>query len=452
MTMRSLWLVLALLGLSSATAPRFERFCGRSDQGRSDRGLNCGSASDFEAFASSGAGTFGACSTTPPVAVYLGNTVALTHTRATPAQCTKGAAGGLRNTGINDGDVLPLAINEPRVEFDGEGYLGLKIEAAASTINIQARPICNAAYSDVGTPDCAADITTGPWGTTTMGRLTDNDGAAKEGRSQTVASTSATRFTTFCYVKAGTAAEATIILAGTGSATGDCTATITGLSTSTSSIIECTSPAAFAGTLTAVTVSILVGDAVGDQGTLFVEGCDVKPSALYRTSLNDTGAAGITRAVDSAAFTLPSSLSSANGLSWSASVQHPSGNGGGVWAGSIGLVQDASNRTQLYRQNTNVLTCDYVSTAGTRSAGPVISAFVANQVYRQGCSYSGPGAASVITGYRDGVVTGASAAGLTGTIAITTIIPCALGAAASAGPADGICSRIKAHPSPLGGL
>ena len=353
----------------------------------------------FEAFPANGAGAFGACSSTPPTGA---RGEVLTYAGVGPKTCTKGV-NGLRASLIANGDLSSLT-TLPRVEYDSDGFLGLLVEASAMTINIQARPICNAAYTDVGTPACTADVTTGPWGTPTMARITDDDAVAQEGRSQMAATTSATRFTAFCYVKGGTALEATITLAGTGSAAGDCTGTVTGLSTTTSSIVECTSAAPYAGTLAAVTMSILAGDAVADTGTLFVEGCNVVPSAIYRTSIIDTTTVAVTRATDEAAFN-GLSISSANGLSWSANVQHPSGNGGALWGSGPALVADATNRTQLYRQNTNVQTCDYLSTSGSRTAGPVTAAYVAGQSYRQGCSYSGPGAASTLSSYRNGVLT-----------------------------------------------
>ncbi|MDP2270912.1 MAG: hypothetical protein Q8K32_09290 [Archangium sp.] len=400
----------------------------------------------FEAFPASGAGTTTACSTTPPTGA---RGEVLTYAGVGPKTCTKGV-NGLRGTLIADGDLSSLT-TLPRVEFDVDGFLGLLVEASAMTINIQARPLCNAAWSDVGTPDCLANATTGPWGTTTMARITDNDAAAPEGRSQVVATTSATRFTAYCYVKAGTATSAAIQLTGTGSAAGDCLGSITGLSATTSSIVECTSAAPYAGTLTAVTAGVVVGTIGTDTGTLFVEGCDVKPSAIYRTSLNDTTTVAITRATDEAAFN-GLSISSANGLSWSANVQHPSGNGGALWGSGPAVVADASNRTQLYRANTNVQNCDYLSTSGSRSSGPVIAAYVAGLSYRQGCSYSGPGAGSTISGYRNGVLTATSAGGLTSAFTATTVLPGALGAAPTAIPADGIVSRLKVDQSPLGGL
>lgn len=254
----------------------------------------------FEAFPASGAGTTTACSTTAPTGAR-GET--LTYGGTGAKTCTKGI-NGLRSTDILDGDLVSLT-TLPRVEYDADGVLGLLVEAAGTNIAIQARPLCNAAWSDVGSPDCTANSTTGPWGTTTMARIRDDEAGDIEGRSQTIATTSATRFTAYCYVKAGSATSATITLAGTGNTTGDCTATATGLSATSSTIVRCTSPAAYTGSVTAVTVSILVGADVADEGTLFVEGCDVKASSLYGTSFVNTGASAVARAAETPDFTLP---------------------------------------------------------------------------------------------------------------------------------------------------
>ncbi len=276
-------LIATLLVLTLAQTPQHRLF--------QQPNLPRGGLAFFEAF--NGMGTTTACSSSPPTGAR-GEVLSYSGTGA--KTCTKGA-NGLRATAITDGDLVSLT-TLPRVELDADGVAGLLVESSGVTLNLRARTQCNAAWSDVGTPSCVADQAPGPWGTTTMAQFTDNDAVAKEGRSQAFATTSATQFTAFCYVKAGTATSATIILAGTGSATGDCTATKTGLSTTTSDIIECTSSAAFAGTLTAVTASILVGSVVGTTGTLFVEGCDVKASAPYRTSLNETVAAQVTRAAE----------------------------------------------------------------------------------------------------------------------------------------------------------
>jgi hypothetical protein len=344
--------------------------------------------------------------------------------------------------------LVVLSTNVVRQTYDSQGFLGILAEPAGTNICIRSAEICNAAWVNSLSPACVPDAAVGPFGTTTMDRLTDNDPGFQEGRAQAIVTTSATQFTAFCYVKAGTATSAEIRLTGTGSSTGDCSQTISGLSTTSSSIVACTSPAAYAGTLASVQILIRVGANPADQGTLFVEGCDVKASAPYRTSHIPTVAGAVTRSADTGGDFNGLSISTAAGLSWAASVQHPSGSGGAVWAPSASVYQDALNRTQLYRANTNVQHCDIFTTSGVRSTSPVISAYVAGQTYRQACSYSGAGASSTISGYRDGVLTATSATGLTSGFTATTIVVGGLSPAALASDSGGIITRVCVDPNP----
>lgn len=95
---------LSLLVLVSLTAGaddrrgRFERFCGRSAQGRSSRGLLCDDYAFFEAFPASGAGTTTACSTTPPTGA---KGEALTFSRASVAECYSNDGQTLTQVGVN---------------------------------------------------------------------------------------------------------------------------------------------------------------------------------------------------------------------------------------------------------------------------------------------------------------------------------------------------------------
>lgn len=250
----------------------------------------------FEFLPESGAGTAGACSTTAPTGAK-GET--LTSPRATAATCTKTLDGVFATTGIANGDLVQLASNQAVVEPDATGVLELGVEQARTQIAIRSAEICNAAWIDVGTPACASDQAAGPFGTTTMDSVTDNDGAAFEGRSQVIVDTSQTIHTAFCYVKwsSGAAASASITLTGTGNAAGDCTGTKATLSTTTSSIVSCTGAAYGAG-LTAVTVAIRVGTVAGDQGTLLIEGCDVKASSSYRVGHVPTTNVAVARSAE----------------------------------------------------------------------------------------------------------------------------------------------------------
>jgi len=229
----------------------------------------------FELAPQSGEGMTGVCNTTAPTGA---KGEALTFTRATTATCTKGGA-GLRTTGIADGDLVSMSSGVARQMFDENGWLKWLIEGQAAT-NLLLRYIAidNAAWSDVGTPT----LTTGladPFGGTAAVSIDDNDGAAFEGRSQTVTVSAGAAYTMHCYVKAGTRAEARITLDGTA-------ATITSLSSSTWSIISVTD-ASTSGT--SVAAQVLSGDATGDTGTVIFGGCQVESGDYFTSSIPTAG-------------------------------------------------------------------------------------------------------------------------------------------------------------------
>lgn len=252
----------------------------------------------FEFAPASGAGMTAPCACTAPTGAK-GET--LTFSRASSGTCLKGSVSSIAN-----GDMVTCSTNEPRVMpgGDGTGARGLLVEGARTNLALRSAELCNAAWSDVGTPSCASDAATGPLGTATMDSITDNDGAAYEGRSQLIATTSATVHSVSCFVKSSTATEASITLVGTGNGAGDCTGTATGLSTTTSTRVSCSSPAAYSAAVTAVTVTIRVGDAVGDQGVLYVEGCQHEVAAAFPSSYIATTSASATRAAEAPTFPL----------------------------------------------------------------------------------------------------------------------------------------------------
>lgn len=289
--------LVASVALGDDHPGRFRRFCTRTDQGRTERGFDCGGAL-FEAFPSSGAGTTGVCSTTTPTG---SKGEALTATRASSATCTKTATGGLVSSGIAVGDLVTVSSNILRQEFDPSGTLGVLIESAGTADDVRPEELDNAAW--VATATVTANAATPPNNTNQVSnaeQLSDGSGAAFQGVCQVITTTSATQHTFFVHVRAGTASAAQVTMTGTGSSTGDCSATVTGLSSTTWNILSCTSPAAYAGTLTAVTVCVNVGSVAGDTGTIMAWGTDHKVSAPYRTSYvpGRTNLAA-TRAVDS---------------------------------------------------------------------------------------------------------------------------------------------------------
>jgi hypothetical protein len=421
---------LTLALLAQAEAPHTHHI--RESRRLGSRSLVGQQFATFEAFPANGAGTTGVCSTSAPTGA---KGEALTFARGSNGTCTRGAAGGLRTTGIADGDLVVLSSNVARQMFDSNGVLGLLVEPSRTNSNLQSANLADAVYTSVGTPSVTANTTVSPDGTTTMATINDTSGAAQQGRQQVIVATAGQPYTLSVFVKAGTLSSVTVSLDGT-------TATCTGLSATTSTRCIVTDASASG---VAINAQVLGGTVVGDTGTFRAWGQQVELGS-FATSYIPTAAGAVTRSADTGGDFNGLSISTAAGLSWAASVQHPSGSAGAVWAVSTGVYQDVSNRTQLWRANTNVQNCDIFTTSGNRSAGPVITAYTAGQVYRQACSYSGAGASSTISGYRDGVLTATSATGLTSALTATTVI---VGAFLPASAADGaIISRVCVDPNP----
>lgn len=169
--MRAL-LLLALVSLTaSAQSPRFSRFCSRTDQGRTSRGLLCDEGAFFEAF--NGRGTTTACSTTAPTGA---KGEVLTFTRASAATCTKTASGGLATTGIANGDLVSLSNDVARVSFDSASTLGLLVEASRQNLILRSESFDDAVWvkqqaGGRAVPTVTANFDTAPDGTTTADRV-----------------------------------------------------------------------------------------------------------------------------------------------------------------------------------------------------------------------------------------------------------------------------------------
>jgi hypothetical protein len=165
-------LLLASLAHADDRRGRFERFCSRTNQGRTHRGLQCDDLAFFEAFPASGAGTTGACSTTAPTGAK-GET--LTFTRGSTATCTKTlTGGGLATTGIANGDLVVLSSNVARQMYDANGVLGLLVEQSRTNALLRSQELNNAAWTTVGSgsvPTVTADFAVAPDGTTTAERV-----------------------------------------------------------------------------------------------------------------------------------------------------------------------------------------------------------------------------------------------------------------------------------------
>lgn len=128
----------------------------------------------------------------------------------------------------------------------------------------------------------------------------------------------------------------------------------------------------------------------------------------FATAYMPTGSAAATRQADTPVVTVSGLTVDPSGLSWAATTTHPAGYAGSVWDAVVSLYQDANNRTQLYRGNTNTSPCSYFSGGGaanaTAGSSTAHSAFVARTTYRRACLLSGLGAGSTVSNYLDGTL------------------------------------------------
>lgn len=141
--------------------------------GRSGRGY-----AFFEFAPAGGAGMGGACACTSPTGA---KGEALTFTRTGAATCSKP---GLATTGIADGDLVVCASNnQPRVERDADGVLGLRVEGSRTNSLLRSQEFDSASWSkDISNAGNLGSLTanygTAPDGTVTAERFTCAGGAA----------------------------------------------------------------------------------------------------------------------------------------------------------------------------------------------------------------------------------------------------------------------------------
>lgn len=370
----------------------------------------------FEAFPASGAGTTTACSTTAPTGA---RGEALTFTRTGNATCTKTATGGLATSGIADGDLVVLSGNQPRVEYDSNGVLGLLVESARTNVFLQSGDIANAVNTDVATPTLTGSQTD-PFGTSTAVQMDDNNAAAYEGRTQTVTVSAGAAYIMSCFVKGGTSTLARLSLDGTA-------CNVSGLSTTTWTRATC-ADASSSGV--AIAAQVLVGNATTDTGTIIVGGCQVEAGA-YATSYIPTGAGTAARNAETASFTLASSVGPTMCLA--ASVQWPSADVGAVNFASFGI---AGTNFTLYR--TNNTSAGYQINATTTA--PAVSA-IGTTTHRS-LLYDNAGTRAA---FWDGTSVSAPAATMGSAQTVVWVGHGISGAV----PANGIVSRFQLDPSAL---
>lgn len=129
-----------------------------------------GSGAFFELAPASGAGMGAACAC---AAITGAKGEAVTFTRTGNATCSMR---GLATTGIANGDLVTCAGDQPRVERQSDGVLGLRVESSGTNVLPRSSAVDNAIWTKQGgngpaAPSATADTATAPDGTVTADTL-----------------------------------------------------------------------------------------------------------------------------------------------------------------------------------------------------------------------------------------------------------------------------------------
>ena len=397
----------------------------------------------FEFAPSGGAGMGAPCACTTPTGA---KGEALTFTRASNGTCTKTTTGGLTTTGIANGDLVVCSSNQPRVEYDSQGVLGLLVESAGTNSVLRSQEVDNAAWTkeqDAAprTPTVTADQAVAPDGTTTADRVqipatgttgqfsdwyqTWNTGALGDGLACSI------------YVK-GVSASDTMDVCGFDGAVWGCTPCtyVTGSWTRCSYV-----DSAGSGTLARYCQFGANrphnGDLARNALDIYVWGMDGKAPASYVTSYIPTVAAAVTRSAESATASVAMTITAGN-YSQAVTVQSPAGSGTFV---PFIAYTDASNYVALFQSGSTW-------NADLRQAGVGVVATNASSGMASPTRLVGYNDGTTELGLLNGVAFSTPAAG-TKTVSVTTE---ALGLnVGGTGQVDGIVNRLCMEPIDPGG-
>jgi len=169
--------------------------------------------------------------------------------------------------------------------------------------NYWANSLDAVAWTDVGTPILDAGTASGPFsqyaGSAEVDQLTDDDASALEGKQGATAGTATGQYTVSCYLAAGTSTDYSLSVTTDGTGSGSCAGTDL---TSAFSRKSCTVHVD-GGSPTYVYGRVLVGDAVGDTGTILTSECQLEKAATAGPPIA-CGAAACATVAD--AHTMPS--------------------------------------------------------------------------------------------------------------------------------------------------
>lgn len=198
----------------------------------------------------------------------------LTHSRASSAYCTPG-----NFAEVQPSTMVSCGNNLPRVTTGGTGNRGLLIERAYTPLVLHSESFDNAAWT--GSATVTADSTTSPSSSpiSDADTITDSNAGALHCRSQTIATTAQRRFVASVYLRQGTISNATVSITGTGNSAGNCSVSVTNLTTPMYRRISCTSTNAYGAALTAVTINVCPGATAAETGSIIAWGANLSDGA-----------------------------------------------------------------------------------------------------------------------------------------------------------------------------
>lgn len=352
-------LMLALLGAGSDDSE-----CGRQGD-RCKEGSNRARSglAWFEFAPVSGAGMGAACACTTPTGA---KGEALTFTRASNGTCTKTATGGLATTGIANGDLVVCSTNQPRVEYDSAGTLGLLVESARTNYALRSQELDNPTWVDSHNIGAAtlnsANAAVAPDGTLTAEDYTfaATTGGQYQSRAQ-ISACSTTACVFSIYVKGYTGYGGTLDLCI--QSTSAPALVCSGCSYIDTEWRRCsvtTTPTSGNGYIYVGNMTNFNGLVARDQNRVYLWQGQVEQGATYATSPIPTTSAAATRQLDNGSLTVQAGVWASAGsaaMSWSPAA---TGSAAGILAfGSAGRI--------LYGSGANILAFDGTNNPSTAS-------------------------------------------------------------------------------------